>query len=281
MLGMFTQYWHRATAGITRKSGRDPGLRPQLAQLEQQLLALARDIQILDGKQERIRAEGARNRSELLRSIDSLDQACRENTSDRDKAGSRLSECEHRIAGLEAGCSRDRKAVAALDVSVSETLQRLETRNQQIKFLQDSAREQLQAFRTELAETGSRLETRDNETNRRLDDEVRKLASLERAAAGTLEQIEAAQQAITSLQQDIAGQRSQMDHFLDSATARLEVANNRATILERRMQTDVELKEKQLQQLNRQLKHLRTQFLRAIFSLAVVLVLLVALALLR
>jgi len=281
MLGIFEQYWHRATAGITRSFSRDPGLRSQLAQLERQILALVSDIHTLDGKQERIRAEVARNGSELLRRIDGLDQARRENDISRTKEDTRRSECEQRIAGLETGCSQDWETLAVLKASVSETTRRLETRNQQIKFLQDSARDQLQAFRTQLADTSSRLETRDNETNRRLDEEHQLLVSLESSLAETLGQVDAAELEITSLHQDVAGQRLQIESFLDGATAQLEVANNRATILEKHMQADAELKEKQLLQLKLQLKHQQTQLLRAILAVAIVLVLLVSLTILR
>ena len=281
MLGIIEQFWHRATAGITRTFGRGPGLRSQLAQLEQQILALVSDMQTLDGKQERIRAEGARNRSELLRRIDGLDQACRETDISRTREDTRLSECEQRLAGLETGCSQDRETLAALKASVAETTRRLETRNQQIKFLQDSARDQLQAFKTELAATSSRLETRDNETDRQLDEEHQLLVSLESSLAETLGRIDATELEITSLHQDVARQRLQIESFLDDATTQLEVANNRATLLEKHMQADVDLKEKQLQQLKLQLKHQQTQLLWAIFAVAVVLVLLVSMAILR
>jgi len=281
MLDTFGQYWRRSMAGINRTFGRDPGLRSRLAQLEQQILTLARDTQTLDGKQERIRAEEARHRSELLRRIDGLDQTCREDDSFRAKDGTRLSACEEGIARLETGCSQDRETVAALEASVSETIHRLDTRNQQIKFLQDSAREQLQAFRTELAEASSRLETRDNETNKRLDEEHQLLVSLENSLAGILGRIDAGDREITALHKDVAEQRLQIESFLDSATAQLEVANNSATLLEKRVQTEIELKEKQLQQLQLQLRQQQTRLVRAIFTVAAVLLLLVTMAILR
>lgn len=280
MLGTLGQYCRRAMAGINRSSGGDSGLRSQLAQLEQQILTLASDMQTLDGKQERIRAEGARIRTELLSRIDGLDQTCRESDGFRAKEGTRLSEYGQWISRLETGCNQARETVAALKASVSETTHRLETRNQQIKFLQDSARDQLQAFKTELAETSSRLETRDNETNRRLDEEHQLLVSKESLLAEILGRIDAIEREITALHQDVAEQRLQIESFLDSVTVQLEVANNRATLLEKRMQTDVELKEKQLQQLKLQLQHHKAQLVRAIFTVAVVLGLLVAMAIL-
>jgi len=274
MLDTFGQYWRRVMAGINRTFSRDPGLRSQLLQLEQQLLTLASDTQALGGKLERIRAEEAGHRSELLRRVDSLDQAGRENDISRAKEDTRLSECEQRIAGLETGCNQDRETVAALEAFMSETTHRLETRNQQIKFLQDSAREQLQAFKTELAEASSRLETRDNETNHRLDEEHQLLVSLESSVEVTLGRIDAADREIATLHQDVAAQRLQIESFLDSATARLEVANNRATLLEQRVQADFELKEKQLQQLKLQLQQQERRLLMAIFAGAAMLLLL-------
>ena len=281
MLDTFGQYWRQAMAGINRRFGRDPGLRAQLLQLEQQLLSLSSDTQTRDGKLERIRSEEALHRSELLRRIDGLDQICKESNISRAQDEIRLSEYEQRIAGLESGCNQDREAVAALKESVSETTHRLETRNQQIKFLQESAREQLQAFKTELAETSSRLETRDYETNRRLDEEHQLLVSLQTSLAETLERIDATAREIAALQQDAAERRLQTESFLDSATAQLEVANNRATLLEQRVQTDVELKEKQLQQLQLQLQQQEKRLSRAIYAVAVVLLLLVTMVILR
>lgn len=281
MLDTFGQYWRRAMAGIHRRFGRDPGLHAQLAQLEQQFLTLASNTQALDGKQERIRAEEARHRSELLLRIDGLDRACRENDFSLTKEGDRLSECEQRVTWLETECYRDREKVAALEASVAETTRRLETRNQQIKFLQDSAREQLQAFKTELAEASSRLETRNNETNQRLDEEHQLIVSLESSLAEIPGRIEAVGRKIPALEKDVAEQRLQIERFLDSATAQLEVANNRTTLLEQRAQTDIALKEKQLQQLRLQLQQQGTRFAWAIGAVALVLLLLVTMAILR
>jgi chromosome segregation ATPase len=281
MLNTFGQYWRQAMAGIHRTFGRDPGLRSPVTQFDQQLLTLASDLQTLDGKLEHIRAEAARHGSELLRRIDGLEQTRRENEVSRARDGTRLSDCEQRITGLETGCHQDRETAAALEASVSETLHRLETRNQQIKFLQDSAREQLQAFRTELAETSSRLETNDHATNQRLDHEHQLFLSLENSLTETRGRIDTAEREIATLHQDIAEQRLHIESFLDSATAQLEVANNRATLLEQRLQTDVELKEKQVQQLTLQLQRLEKRLIRVILVGAVALVLLVSRVFLR
>lgn len=281
MLDSFGKYWRRAMTGIKTTFDREPGLRSQLAQLEQQLLALASDTQTLDGKQERIRAEAARHSSELQRRIDGLDQTCRENNVFQAKDGTRLSECEQRLARLETGCSQDRETVAALEASVTETTHRLETRNQQIKFLQDSAREQLQAYKTELAEAGSRLETRDNETNQRLDEEHQLLVSLESSLAEILGRMDHTDWEINSLHKDVAEQRLQIESYLDSTTAQLEVAENRATLLEKQVQTGIELKENQIQQLKLQLQRQESRLVRTIAAVAVVLLLLVTMAILR
>jgi chromosome segregation ATPase len=282
MLDSFGQFWRRAMAGIKTTFGREPDLSSQLAQLEQQLLALASDTQTLDGKQERIRAEVARHRSELQRRIDGLDQTCGENNIFQTKDDTRLSDYEQRLAMLETGCSQERETVAALEVSVAETTQRLETRNQQIKFLQDSAREQLQAYKTELAEASSRLETLNNETNHRLDEEHQLVISLESSLAEIIGRMDHVDWEITVLHKDVAEQRLRIESFLDSATAQLEVADNRATLLEKQVQTDIELKEKQIQQLKLQLKQQETRLVRTVFAVAVVLLLLlVTMAILR
>jgi chromosome segregation ATPase len=266
MLDTFGQYWRRAISGINRTLGRDPGLRPQLAQLEQQILTLTSNTQTLDSKLEHIHAEEARQRAELLRRIDRLDQTCQENNISRATDATRLSECEQRIAGMETEVSQGRETVAALETSMLETTHRLETRNQQIKFLQDSAREQLQAFKTELAETRSRLETRDNETNNRLDEAHALFQSLETSLADAFGRIETADQEIITIQHKVKEQRLQVEGFLDSATVQLEVANNHAALLEKRVQTDGELREKQFQQIKLQLQHQQSRLLKAVIA---------------
>jgi chromosome segregation ATPase len=274
MLETLGQYWRRTVAGINRSLGRDTGLRSRLAQTEEQILTLTGDTQKIDSKLEHIRAEEARQRAELLRSIDRLDQTCHESNISRARDATRLSECEQKIAGMEAEISVGRETVTALEESVLETTRRLEARNQQIKFLQDSAREQLQVFKTELAESHSRLETRDNDTNRRLDEEHLLLQSLKTSFADAFERIDVAEQNITSLQHNTGEQRQQIESFLDSATAQLDVANNHATLLEKRVENDSELREKQIQQLKLRLQRLESRLLMVIIASAAALLLL-------
>ena len=76
---------------------------------------------------------------------------------------------------------------------------------------------------------------------------------------------------ITALHEDVAEQRLQIESFLDSATAQLEVANNRATILEKRVQTDIELREQQVQELRLQLRQQQTRLVRTIVAVAAIL----------
>lgn len=274
MLETLGQYWRRTVAGLNRSLGRDTGLRTRQAQTEEQILTLTGDMQKLDSKLEHIRAEEARQRAELLRRIDHLDQTCHESNISRATDATRLSECEQQIAGMETEISDGRETVTALEASVLETTRRLETRNQQIKFLQDSAREQLQAFKTELSESHSRLETRNNDTNRRLDEEHALLQSLKTLFADAFERIDVAEQNITSLQHNTREQRLQIESFLDSATAQLEVANNHATLLEKRVETDGELREKQIQQLKLQLQRLESRLVKVILASAAALLLL-------
>jgi chromosome segregation ATPase len=281
IVGNLGHYWSRVIAGINRLSGGEAGLRSQLVQLEQQILSLASNQQALNARQEHNRAEEERIRSELLRRIDALNHDCRENDISLARNGARLSECEQRITGLETGCSQERETVLALKGYVSETAHRLEVRNKQIKFLQDSARDQLKAFRTELAESSSRLESRDNETNHRLDQDHQSLLSLEGSLEDVLGRIDATDHDITALHQDIEEQRLRIESFLDSATAQLEVAGNHAGLLEKRLQTEFELTDKKLQQLKFQLQQQKTQLILMIAAVAVVLGLLVTVAILR
>lgn len=280
-MGTLEHYWNRVIAGINRLSGGKTGLSSQLVQFEQQILSLASNLQALDAKQEHNKAEERRIGSELLRRIDGLDHDCRENEIYHAKNGTRLSECEQRVTELETGCNKERETVLALKAYVSETAHRLEIRNKQIKFLQDSARDQLKAFRTELAESSSRLESRDNETNQRLDQDHQSLLLLEGSQEDALGRIDATEQDITTLRQEIEDQRLRIETFLDSAIAQLEVAGNHAELLEKRLQTEFELKDKKLQQLKIQLQQQKMQLITIIAAVAVVLGLLVTIAILR
>lgn len=280
-MGTLEHYWNRVIAGINRLSGGETGLSSQLVQLEQQILSLASNLQALEAKQEHNKAEERRIGSELLRRIDGLDHDCREKEIYHAKNAARLSECEQRVTELETGCSKERDTVLALKAYVSETVNRLEIRNKQIKFLQDSARDQLKAFRTELAESSSRLESRDNETNHRLDQDHQSLLLLEGSQEGALGRMDATEQDITTLRQEIEDQRLRIETFLDSAIAQLEVAGNHAELLEKRLQTGFELKDKKLQQLKIQLQQQKMQLIMIIAAVAVVLGLLVTIAILR
>jgi len=157
----------------------------------------------------------------------------------------------------------------------------LETRNKQIKFLQDSARDQLKAFKTELAESSSRLESRDNEANHRLDQYHQSLLLLEGTLEEALGRMDTAEQGITTLHQKIEEQRERIDTFLESATAQLEVAGNHAELLDRRLQTEFELKDRKIQQLNFQLQQQKRQLIMIIVAVTVVLGLMITMAILR
>jgi chromosome segregation ATPase len=280
-VGTLGHYWSRVIAGIKRLSGGETGLRSQLLQLEQQILSLDSNLQAFNARQEHNRAEEGRIRSELLRRIDSLDHDCRENDSSRANNSARLTECEQRIIELETGCNQERDTAFALKAYVSEAVHRLEIRNKQIKFLQDSARDQLKAFRSKLAESSSRLETRDNETNHRLDQDHQSLLLLEGSLEEALERIDATDKDIAALHQESEEQRLRIEAFLDSATTQLEVAGNHAKLLEKRLQTEFELKDKKLQQLKFQLQQQKMQLIMIIAAVAVVLGLLVTIAILR
>jgi chromosome segregation ATPase len=280
-VGTLGHYWSRVIAGIKRLSSGETGLRSQLVQLEQQILSLASNLQALNTMQEHNRAKEGRIRSELSRRIDALDHDYRENDISHAKNGARLSECEQRLTVLETGCNQERETVLSLKAYVSETAHRLEIRNKQIKFLQDSAREQLKSFRTELAESSSRLESRDNETNHRLDQNHQSLLLLDCSLEEALGRIDATDQHITALRQEIEEQRLRIETFLDSAIAQLEVAGNHAELLERRLQTEFELKDKKLQQLKFQLQQQKIQLIMIIAAMGIVLGLLVTLAIMR
>lgn len=93
--------------------------------------------------------------------------------------------------------------------------------------------------------------------------------------------MDATDQDITALRQENEEQRLRIETFLDSAIAQLEVAGNHAELLEKRLQTEFELKDKKLKQLKFQLHQQKMQLIMMIAAVAVVLGLLVTIAIIR
>lgn len=273
-MGTFEQYWHKAAAGINKALRPQADTRPRLQDLEREILALTTENHTLAGKLEQIRADIERRGSEELRQIKALEQALRETGSARIADSNRLTEQEQLLAEVIAGCKLEREQTRALEVTLAETIHRLETRNNQLKFLQDSAREQLQALRTSLAEASSRLETRDNELGLLQDSAHEQIVALEATLTETSSRFETTDKEINELRARFAEQIQQLETTLDSTTTRFEAMDNRFGALEKKLEIEHRLQENLFQdvqaRLHNQDKRLKRVMLTAAFTLVLV-----------
>ncbi|MDH3900008.1 MAG: hypothetical protein OEU51_03035, partial [Gammaproteobacteria bacterium] len=158
-MGTLEQYWRKVAVGINKAFRQQATPQPRLEELEREILAFTTENQTLAGNLERIRADSERRRSEELRKIETLEETQRQTETARIAEARRLAELERLLVEVEAWRQRKHEQVSALEASLAETTDRLEARDNQLKFLQDSAREQHQALKTALAEASSRLET--------------------------------------------------------------------------------------------------------------------------
>jgi len=157
---------------------------------------LGAEQQALAGKLELLRAEVEQRVAGVDRDLETLAQGQRQAATDRDEVDARLAVLEQQLAAAESGRDMERARVVALEASLAELSQRLETRCNQLKFLQDSEREQLQALKSALAEATSRLETSDEGLRKLLDAANDRTAHLE------------------TVQEDVAGHLNALAHGL-------------------------------------------------------------------
>ena len=151
----------------------------------------------------------------------------------------------------------------------------MEARLSQIKFLQDSAREQLQTFKTSLAEAASRLETRDEELAHRQDAAAQRAQGLETDLAETASRCTANEAAVRDVHAAMAGQDRRLEEYRAAAAAQHDATGNRLAVLEQRLESEHALMRQQLEEirllLQGQQQHLqRFLFLwMAVFSLVI------------
>lgn len=274
-MGTLEQYWRKAAAGINKAFGLQAPPPHRLEELERNILNLTAENKTLSGRLERIRADSERHRSNEIRKIEALEQAHRESETARIADTDRLAELMQLLAGVDTGCRQERDQVKTLEASLGETLNRLETRNNQLKFLQDSAREQLDAFKTALAEASSRLETSDNELMHMQESAHERTVALEASLSRASDQLAVTDSEIRELRDRVAEQAQQHEASLASTTAQLDASNNWIEALEGTIQVEHSLQQNMVRDVMARLQK-QDQRLHRIIMIAVLTLMLVA-----
>ncbi|MGB5541569.1 MAG: hypothetical protein WBO37_15910 [Gammaproteobacteria bacterium] len=265
------QYWRGAAASINKFLGLQPNPRQRQETLERELLALTSEYQALAGKLELMRAESERRALLTLQKVEGLEESRREAGTARMADAARLAELEQRLVATEQARETGHSQVMALEASLRETTHRLETRGNQLKFLQDSAREQLQVLKTALAEAASRLETRDDALEARQDAAHEQIDALGTSLARTVSRFESTDSAVEALRAAREEQARTLETYLASTTVQLEAASQQVMALEKKLDAEHRLQHKLFEdaqaQLHRQDKRLRHIMLVAVFAL--------------
>jgi len=263
-LGTLEQYLRKAAASIKPGSGRQADPWPRFQKLERELLDLTRENQTLAGKLERFRADFEHLSSAELQKIETLEQAHRENATARASDARRLSELEQGLVGVQAERTREHERLEALEEFLAETKNRLETRDNQLKFLQDSAREQLHSLKTSLTEASSRLETRDHELAHRQDAAYEQIVGLETSLAETSRRFETTDSEISTLQAQLLKQTQQLVASRASANTLFEATTNQVRTLEKKLEVEHTLQQNLFRDAETQLRKQHERLSRVI-----------------
>jgi chromosome segregation ATPase len=256
-LGTLKQYWKKVNASLVSPFKPQAPTNLSLAELKREILSVARDNQTLAADLGRVRADSERSGSEEASKIRALEQACQRLESAGNAAGSRLTELEQRFAEIESEGTATRDRVAALQTSLDETADRLETRNNQIKFLQDSAREQLAALKTAIAETASRLETRDSRLEDLQDAAQDQIVALQTALSEISVRQNTMDGRLEHLQDSNAELVKQYENSLSHSISQLEATHEQLRALENKMELDHRLCKDMLQETQARLERHR------------------------
>jgi chromosome segregation ATPase len=278
-LGTIEHYLRKAAAGLDKAFRREAGPGPRLPQLERELIALTMENQTLAGKLERSTADSGRHRSEALQRFETLEQALRETDTARVADAGKLFGLEQRLAAVQAERTLELDRIKALESLLADTKSRLETRDNQLKFLQDSAREQLQVLKTSLAEASSRLGTRDDELRRLQDTTHEQIAALERSLADASGRFDITEGELSGLRTRIDEHAQRLETVLASVNGLFEATNNQVQALEKKLDLEHKLQQNQFQDTQAQLHRQDRRLYRVVAATAVVLLMIIAIAL--
>jgi chromosome segregation ATPase len=277
VLGTLEQYWRKLAAGINKTFRHEPPpVEPRLEELEREILTFSRENQTLAGKVEEIRVDSERRGSDELGKIEILEENQRQTETARIADARRLDELKRLHDEVAAGQKREHEQFTALEASLAETTSRLEARDNQLKFLQDSAREEHQALKTALAEASSRLETRDNELERLLDSAQEQIAALEASLAETAKRFETTDGKLAELRASLHQQLTRLGASLSSGNVQLEATNRHIRTLEKKLEVEYRLQQNLLEdmqaQLRRQDERLSRAMATAVFAIVLAIV---------
>ncbi|MEZ5540898.1 MAG: hypothetical protein R3F42_02525 [Pseudomonadota bacterium] len=230
------QIWRMLKARLGEPRGGRAAERQQRDALDEEILVLTSENQALARRIEVMQAGFDRHLAELASELETLAQAGRQVETARMAGVARLETLERQLTASMEGRTAEQAQIAALEAELAESTQRLEARGNQLKFLQDSAREQLQALRTALAAAVSRLETRDDEIRQLQDTAQARVASLETALAGTTARLDETQRALAQLRALQAEQAQQHEAYRSAASAELEATGSLVRALEEKLE---------------------------------------------
>lgn len=267
------QVWQKAAAGINRAFGLHGNARPRLETLERELLSLAQAQHTLAAQLEQTRADFDRQGTGVLPKIDTLEQAYRHAETARRADEKRLSELEQLLVGIEAGYTLAHDRIKTLQASMDETTGGLETRCNQLKFLQDASNERFQTLKTMLAEASSRLETSDNDLRQVQNTAHEQIAALRNELAETAKHFESTDRAVRQLREHSIDQVRQLRASLSATTARLEATHNHVKSLEKQLNSEHTLQQNIFQDTQEQVTRQEERMSRVMASAVLILVL--------
>jgi chromosome segregation ATPase len=272
-LDTLKQVWRKAAAEINRAFGLHGNARPRLETLERELLTLAQAQHTLAARMEQTRADLERYGAGVSRKIDTLEQAHEKAETARIADKKRLSELKQLLVGIEAQYKLAHDGIKALEASLGETEDRLETRFRQLKFLQDASSDRLQTLKTMLAEASSRLETSHNDLRHVQNTAHEQIAALENTLAETAKRFESTDRSVRELREHTIEQARQLNASLSAITARLEATDKHVESLERLSSSERTLQQNIFQDTQEQMTRQEARMSRFMVSAVLMLVL--------
>jgi chromosome segregation ATPase len=272
-LSTFGNYLRKARADLKKAFPRASSSDLRVQQFERDLLSLTVENQTLAAKLEQLTAELERERSESLHRSEFLEHAQRDTEAARATDAGSMRKLEQSLATAEAQRAQEHEQIVALKTLLDETRTRMETRDNQLKFLQDSAHERLERLKTSLAETASRLETRDNELRRLLETTRERIVAIENALEETGRRFETLEGGTGELRSRLGEQTRQLDAGLSSTNTLFESMNNQIQTLQKKLDIEHKLQQNLFQDTQMQLRRQHSRFNRTLAAAGLVLAL--------
>jgi chromosome segregation ATPase len=262
-------------AGILSPFKPQASAEPKPEELRREILSVSREHHTLVAELERLRADLERAGSDATGGIEALAQRVRESGTESGAAEKRLAGLEQRFDGLESVQAVTQSRLGALGNTLSEIASKQETRNSQLKFLQDSARGEIKGLKTALAETASRLETRDNQLEELQESTRAAIVALQNNLTETASRLDADDDRFQHVQDSIAEQAQQHAAALSGIAARLDTACNRLGALEEKLEIEYRLSRSQFEEMQMNVRKLEQRFVWMILIVTVVLLLVI------